>query len=208
MLMLDGRSAAASIDAKMATLAAGVDFTLECWYMPQELKGRRGLLSKAELSEYGLFVSDGAPEFFVHLNGSYKTVKGKRGTLQPGHWHHIAGVYDGNELRLYLNGSLIAKKAASGQRTVNQLPFMIGSDVDGAGKPTSYTTGRVDEVRLSAAAVYSGTRIDLERRLSHERDTVFLFHMDGDLGPWIYDEGNGQRHAQRLGSARVEIIQE
>ena len=207
VLNLDGRGACAQVPSDKLALPAGADFTLECWYKPGELKGRRGLLSKAEGSEFGLFASDGTPEFFVHLNGSYKTVKGPKGALVSSRWHHIAGVYDGQQLRLYLNGALVNTTPASGQRTRNDLPMIIGGDVDSAGKPTSLATGQLDEVRLTFAAAYSGRLIETERRLPHDRDTLLMFHMDGDLGPWIYDASTRHSHAQRLGAAQVVVLE-
>ncbi len=206
VLLLDGQSACARVASNKINLPPSADFTLECWYKPGELKGRRALLSKAESSEFGLFVSDGTPEFIVHLDGSYKIIKGPKGVLVTTHWHHLAGVYDGRELRLYMNGMLIGRTPASGGRTLNDLPFLIGADVDSAGKPVSFATGRVDSVRLTQAALYSGQVIQKERRLHHDRDTLLMFNMDGNLGPWIYDASTGHRHAERHGTVRVEIL--
>jgi hypothetical protein len=206
VLLLDGKGACARVASNKINLPASADFTLECWYEPAELNGRRALLSKAESSEFGLFVSDGTPEFIVHLNGSYTVIKGPKGVLVTTRWHHLAGVYDGRELRLYMNGMLIGRTPASGGRTLNDLPFMIGADVNSAGKPVSFATGRVDAVRLTQAAIYSGPVIKKERRLQHDRDTLLMFNMDGDLGPWIYDESTGHRHAERQGAALVEIL--
>jgi len=49
--------------------------------------------------------------------------------------------------------------------------------------------------------------IETERRLPHDRDTLLMFHMDGDLGPWIYDASTRHAHAQRLGAAQVVVLE-
>jgi hypothetical protein len=40
------------------------------------------LLAKTESSEYGIFVTDGTPEFSVHLDGRYRTAKSTDTTLK------------------------------------------------------------------------------------------------------------------------------
>ena len=117
-------------------------------------------MAKTESSEYGIFVSDFGVEWSVHVDGAYRTVKAPEGTLEQDRWHHLAGVWDGREVRLYVDGRLVGTTPAPGQRTTNALPLIVGADVDRAGNPTSHSAGRIDEVRLAASALYSGPRIE------------------------------------------------
>lgn len=208
VLALDGRSARIEIPSKDLQLPAGVPLTLECWYMPGDLAGRRGLVAKTESSEFGLFVSDYGVDWSVHLDGAYRSARAPAGTLERDRWHHLAGVFDGSEVRLYVDGQLVDRQEASGQRTLNDLPLMIGADVDRQGRPTSFATGRIDEVRLSDEALYSGRTIDLERRLPAARDALLHLRMDGMVGPWLHDEGRNGLHPTLSGSARLERISE
>jgi hypothetical protein len=93
--------------------------TVEAWIRPEGFSGRTGLLAKTESSEYGIFVTDGKPHFAVHLNGSYAVAQSTEPILKVGEWQHIAGVFDGREVRLYLDGRLIEATPASGARTPN-----------------------------------------------------------------------------------------
>ncbi len=43
----------------------------------------------------------------------------------PG-WHHLAGVYDGNFVKLYLDGELINQQPAKGQLCANSVPVILG----------------------------------------------------------------------------------
>jgi PKD repeat protein len=68
--------------------------------------------------------------------------------ISVGVWTHIAGVYDGSYLRIYINGVQDAYAAASG--TI--VPSVAGYFAVGAGWPTSWQEhykGLFDEVRLS-----------------------------------------------------------
>lgn len=208
VLTLDGKGACAVIPAAQVDLPAGSHLTLECWYMPGDCAGRRGLLAKTESSEYGLFVSDYGVDWSVHVDGAYRQAAAPPGTLVRDRWHHLAGVWDGREVRLYVDGRLAASAPAVGQRTTNPLPLILGADVDRAGNPTSFSTGRLDEVRLSSAALYSGPRIEVERRLTPERDALMHLHMDGYAGPWIHDSGSRGVRARLRGAAALELISE
>ena len=208
VLTLDGRTGCVVVPSSQVDLPAGSDLTLECWYMPRDCSGRRGLVAKTESSEYGIFVSDFGVEWSVHVDGAYRTVKAPEGTLEQDRWHHLAGVWDGREVRLYVDGRLVGATPALGQRTTNALPLIVGADVDRAGNPTSHSAGRIDEVRLAASALYSGPRIELERRLTPDRDSILHLRMDGLVGPWLYDEGSRGVLCKPREGASLELISE
>jgi hypothetical protein len=66
-------------------------------------------------------------------------------SLSPGTFNHVAGVYDGANLSLYLNGVLIATKATGvAAIPVNHDPLTIGADSTGG----SNFTGVIDEPRI------------------------------------------------------------
>jgi hypothetical protein len=168
-------------------------FTLECWVKPRALHGRRGLVTKTENSEYGLFLNDAKPHASIHLDGSY--VNARSGTpLSMGEWHHVAMVFDGAELRLYVDGALRAQKPASGKRTRNALPLVIGGDVDGAGDIVSPIDGLIDGVRVSNTARYAGDRMTPSKRLQVDAATVLLMDMDAHRGPFVPSRDRSTRH--------------
>ena len=47
------------------------ELTLECRFKADTFAGRTGLVTKTENSGYGIFISDGKPDFSVNLNGKY-----------------------------------------------------------------------------------------------------------------------------------------
>ncbi|HRQ72876.1 MAG TPA: metallophosphoesterase [Phycisphaerales bacterium] len=176
--------------------------TIECWMQARSFGERTGLVCKTESSDYGIFVSRGRPEFFVYLGDRYAEVGPGEATLEVGRWHHVAGVYDGREVRLYVDGALVASVERTGRRRTNRLPLMIGADVDGRGAAVSHFDGQIDGVRLSRVARYSGERFTPERRHAPDADTLLLLNMDGRVGPWMYDESPNRAHATVRGGWR------
>lgn len=182
-------------------------FTLETWYRANEFRSRQGILNKTENSEFGFFLSNGRPEFFVHLGGKYHVAQSAEPMLETNAWTHLAGVFDGNEVRVYVNGQLVGRTPARGARTLRDLPFLIGADVDGNGNPTSSFFGEIDEVRLSTTARYSGDSFQPERRHEADDRTHLLLHMDAVIGPWVYDSSGHGRHPEIRGGAHVRSAQ-
>jgi len=69
-------------------------------------------------------------------------------------WHHVAGVWDGSEMRVYVDGVLGGTTPFAGSIGYDANPVIIGADDDGGGQPgCCYFVGSIDEVRLTAAAL-------------------------------------------------------
>lgn len=198
-LDFDGVDDAVLVPSRAASVPQG-PFTLECWFNARDYAGRRGLVAKTENSEYGFFVSDGVLWFASHLGGSYRERR-IEGVLKTGQWQHVAGVYDGSQLRTYVDGELVASLDVDEgwSRRTNGLPLVIGADVAGGGRPTSFFEGTIDEVRLSTTARYSGERFTPARRLGSDEHTVALYTFDRELGPYVLDASGNGHHARRWG---------
>ncbi|MCB1500784.1 MAG: LamG domain-containing protein [Bauldia sp.] len=90
------------------------------------------------------------------------------GAPEPGHWVHLAGVYDGRTITLYIDGRAIGHQPTKGRIPVDDNPVTIGAEENG---PVPFVVeneldGRIDEVRLydralsarEIRALYKGTR--------------------------------------------------
>ena len=192
-MSLEGSSDAILVPSDVIEFPEG-PFTLETWFRPTKNSKRTGLLCKTESSAYGFFLSNGVPDFHVHLDGRYTIATNPSVVVEPGDWHHLAGVFDGREIRLYLDGRLIDRRTADGTRTRNALPLVIGGDVDGSGNMVSPFTGHVDGVRLSSTARYQGDAFEPARRHPTDEATVLLLNFDADHGAWVYDESPRASH--------------
>jgi hypothetical protein len=65
--------------------------------------------------------------------------------ITPGRWHHIAGVYDGKKMYLYVDGALDASQEAWGPIGTNDNPVLIGENGQ---EPNRFWNGLIDEVRV------------------------------------------------------------
>jgi hypothetical protein len=178
-------------------------FTLECRVNPDKIEASSGILAKADDSEYGFIAHGRVVAFIVHLGGKYAVVKSGP-VLNAGQWTHLAGVYDGKELRLYVDGKPVASTPASGSRTRNEFPLYIGADPDGEGKPSRAFPGWVDEIRLSKAAVYQEAFTPADRHAATP-DTVLLFHADRMVGGRLPDQSASKAHAVLVGKASLAV---
>ncbi len=203
VLSLDGRTGYLAIPDAALDVPDG-PLTVECWFKAEAHTSRVGLITKTEGSDYGIFLWSGRPEFSVFLDGRYRDADADDSVRVSLHeWHHIAGVFDGTEVRLYLDGEIIAHAPASGERRTNTLPFLVGADVTGSGVGTSHFDGQIDAVRITRRAVYSGDRFEPARRLESDADTAALYNMDGRLGRWLIDQSGSGITAKLVGNATL-----
>ncbi|MCA8962257.1 MAG: LamG domain-containing protein, partial [Planctomycetes bacterium] len=200
-LTLDGRGSCVKVRSENASPPDG-PLTLECWVNAPSYSGRRPIVAKSETSEYYLFASEGKPSFGVHVGGQYVTAEPTDLTLTPNQWIHLAGVFDGREVRLYVDGKLVASKLGAGDRTKNALPLYVGADPNRRGEPVDTLLGRIDEVRLSDTARYADDTFVPTPRHEPDARTLLLLHCDHDLGPFTIDHSPAGAHPMRLGQAK------
>lgn len=197
-LTLDGVDDCVRVAHEDLTLADG-PFTIEGWLCAERFGARVGFLNKTENAEFGLFVNEGQPEFLVNLDGKYVAAKAPNPVLQAKRWHHLAGVFDGSEVRLYVDGRKVAATPGSGKRRMNTLPLMVGADVTKEGGATSFLHAAIDDVRVSQIARYSTDSFTPTRRARVDDATSLLLHMDAIVGPWCFDASASQAHPRVLG---------
>lgn len=184
-LEVTDEQAAIRVEAAEIEMPTDSPITLEAWVLPTDNNGFNAIIAKTQGSEYAFFSDEGVPQFDLNLDGDYVTVTGED-KLSTTRWTHLAGVYDGKQVRLFINGKLASQQAAKGNRRANALPLFIGADPDRAGNPTRPFNGKIDEVRLTKAALYTA-EFEPARRLKPQSDTALLLHLDKRLGPFTLD---------------------
>jgi len=98
---------------------------------------------------------DGVPKFGVHTAVGGMTPKPGTGSTPLGQWAHLAGVYDGSHVALYVNGVLRQSLAKSGPISASSRPVLIGANANGVDPLAANENLRadVDEVRLYSRAL-------------------------------------------------------
>ena len=92
----------------------------------------------------------------LHVGGEWKwsTVKGAPGIVEADKWQHLAMVWDGSAITAYLNGVIIGEGAVEGTLDTTDDPLYIACSGPDGGEV--YTTGLIDEVRISDRALSIG----------------------------------------------------
>ena len=176
-------------------------FTVEAWVNPTKLNDSRAVVAKTQSSEYAIFLHDGRPQFDVHINGTYISPQANE-PVEANTWTHLAGVYDGAQAKLFVNGKLVQSLVATGDRTTNTLPLFVGADPDGYGNPTREFGGQIDEVRLSTVARYVGD-FSPETRYDRDDKTLLLLHLDNAVGPFLRDDSSDAATVLKNGRATI-----
>ena len=195
-LTVETDASAVEVRSDLINLPDG-PMTIESWVKPSRTSGFNAIIAKTQSSEYALFFDEGVPQFDIHLDGKYRSAKGTQ-KMPTTKWTHLAGVYDGQTVKLFVNGAEAGSIEASGKRKTNKLPLFIGADPDNASQPTRCFHGLIDEVRLSAAAVYA-EKFKPAKTLEASESTKLLMHLDKHVGPFAFDRSE-QNSTLTMGS--------
>ncbi len=134
---------------------AGDQLTLELWVFPRRWNGHGPLLTKGD-HQYGLQqTAADYLEFFVVNGGRRISVTATTPDGWEGQWHHLAGVYDGAELRLLVDGVVVSSFAHSGTIDHDPFPVNIGrnAELHGMEHPGELSNALIDDVRIFARAL-------------------------------------------------------
>jgi hypothetical protein len=160
-------------DAASLDVTSGL--TLEAWVNPTTLAsadaGWVAALAKDHKNSgndiaYALYAANGTgtpPALHLLINGSDVGVQGTS-VLSLNTWTFLTGTYDGANMRLYVNGALVATQSRTGSITTTADPFHIGGDWSG-----EMFTGLIDNVRvynraLSASEIQSDMTTPISAR--------------------------------------------
>jgi hypothetical protein len=129
--------------------------TVTAWIKVQKFdKWWQALVTKGD-SSWRLYREGDSNNLGFHCDGvrsaqePWATVQG-RTVVNDGKWHHVAGVYDGLRMALYVDGQLDASCEASGRIQTNNYPVVIG---DNAQTPGRQWSGLIDDVRIYSYAL-------------------------------------------------------
>jgi hypothetical protein len=137
-------------DSASLSFSAGSDFTFTAWARIRDcqVSGSKVVQKKQSGNEaivIQCYDVDGLARF--NVRDSNKVSVGSKGTtnIEDNAWHHLAGVKEGNNLTIYVDG--IPEGSASGSFTGNwnDGDIRIGHSVDGGAR---LVDGQIDDVRI------------------------------------------------------------
>ncbi len=167
------------------TLRMDGPFTLEAWIRPVDVKRDKPqtIISRWQTvgaqRGFALQISpSGKINFLVSPEGSTTVEQTGESILSAGVWHHVAAVYNGQDLRLYLNGILDGKPLPfSGPVYTSNNPIYLGALVDN--RVDQFYKGVIDE-----AGIYN-------RPLNETEILAHFGNLQGLAGLWHFNERGG-----------------
>ncbi|MDA0833293.1 MAG: SUMF1/EgtB/PvdO family nonheme iron enzyme [Planctomycetota bacterium] len=129
--------------------------------------------------------------------------------------HHAALVWEGETLRLYVDGKLQRSGGTRSDADVtppdpNVIPskldaFLLGAAVGSDGETlTRYFKGTIDELRISNGGRYQG-EFTPESHLNADEAAIVLYHFDEGQGDVLTDSSGNNHHGKIIGANWVTI---
>ena len=180
--------------------------TLEAWICVASQKAYAGIISNiydtgSTESGYGLLL-DGKSGIYFGLkvpSVGIQYLSSGANTIILNQWHHIAGTYDGQEMKLYVDGIEKAKKAYAGNN-INYNPendLLFGMFKDN--NEFHAVAGKIAEIRLwKVVRTQQEIQNNLYQRLAGNES--------GLVGYWPLNEGSNNIAYDRTSNANHGVI--
>ncbi|HEY9175553.1 MAG TPA: glycoside hydrolase family 2 TIM barrel-domain containing protein [Verrucomicrobiae bacterium] len=133
--------------------------TLEVVLKPAPGSGHRTFLSKGD-TQWALQETDDGLQFFVFGDGRWNTVNAPRPADWLGQWHRVAGTFDGQTLRLFVDGKAVGEAACTAKVNRNAFPVMVGNNAEHLARSVS---GVIREARIYSRALTAAELADTNR---------------------------------------------
>lgn len=126
-----------------------VSFSL--WINPDRINGKQTIIRiiNADISGISCFLNNSTIVICCDKGDYILNCFDSGYRPAPGEWLHVAGIFTGDELSLFLNGELSGNIYITGASPIDQVSAEIGFD-SGLGR---YFTGTIDDVRIFGRAL-------------------------------------------------------
>ena len=179
-IYFDGGDLVDANGAQTNFLSAKSTATWEAWVYPTTPTGTRTIVAKdvwrLQLynSEVRMYINTSSYAAWVLFSGT---------TVPTNTWSHVATVLSGGKLKAYINGTYVGEADVPGTIDSDDDPLRIGTDFNGG----DWFLGRIDEVRISDIARYSGNFTSPKADFQADNNTVLLWHLDEGSGTTVGD---------------------
>ena len=137
----------------------------------------------------GLLLGEKKIELWLHISGDYEKIYSDEIKLDS--YYTIVGVYDGNEMSIYIDGKKISSSQVNGNIQSINMPILLGGNPTQNGAPynvsyTTFTDALVFDSALSETEIreYFGETIDkdkvLNKYVNTESDQKLLLYYKFD----------------------------
>jgi len=144
--------------------------------------------------------------FSVNALGGDRKTKGmvsasQPNSVRPGEWVHVAGVWDGKNPRIFINGVEGTGRADWPGLSYPKLGLRLG--VREVQPISNAFQGQIDEIRISKSVRYS-KNFTPTKRYTTDADTLALYHFDEGQGDKLTDSSGNGHHGKVVGAKWVK----
>ena len=174
-MVFDGASSVIEVPHHESLFPGGDELTIEAWFKPASFPGghppiaRKGSVPE---SGWGFDTPGGKIRGFVYTAPGDAAVAQGATPMKVDTWHHLAMVYDGKEIRIYLDGELDGEVARKGDINKNEASVWIGKKAI----ESVWLDGTIDELRILNIAI---TQEQIQKDM--EEGIVFAVEVTGKL---------------------------
>jgi hypothetical protein len=175
------------------------EFTLEAWVKP-EVEGEYGhLFVKEDTAEEqtAYAITKHESRLLARLGIPGVEEESPTETLELGSWQHIAATYDGDRVRLYVNGELVGDAAVAEILSTDGALRIGGADLWWSDEGFK---GRIDEVRIYNRALGAG-------EIGGDSAAPIQTPQQGPLAAYSFDEGEGETVEDLTGNGHTATIE-
>ena len=165
-MMFDGASSLIEVPHQESLFPGGDELTIEAWFKPTSFPaGHPPIARKGSVPEsgWGFDTPGGKIRGFVYTAPGDAAVAQGTTPMKLDTWHHLAMVYDGAEIRIYLDGELDGEIARKGDINKNEASVWIGKKAI----ESVWLDGTLDELRiLNIAITQEQIQTDMEEGIT------------------------------------------
>jgi len=152
-IVYNGTSSVIEVPHDDSLLPGGDQMTIMAWYKPTSLAaGYPAIARKGSVAQkgWGFDMPNGNIRGFIYLAATQAAVIATGSTiLETDQWQHVAMVYDGEEIRVYLDGELDGSADCSGDINENDFSVWISKKADEA----NFFDGVMDDLAILNVAL-------------------------------------------------------
>lgn len=155
--------------------------TIEAWIYPTENDKWSMIANKWNKKGYflGILPDGGGLRLSINQTDGQCTSN----PIEFYNWMHVAGTYDGEEIKLYQNGNQIAHREFSGAIPETNVPFQMSKQSNS--NSWGFFSGSLADIRLWN---YARTQAEIQASMSHR----LVGNESGLVGYWPLNEGSGK----------------
>jgi len=154
------------------------NITIEAWLKHDNTESEFIVAKREASNAYSLYTSaTHTPGFEVFIGGARRYVEGST-VLSAATWYHVVGTYDGENLRIYLNGEINGTTPQTGNIDSTTDPVRIGWAI----ADFFSFDGIIDEVRISNVARSAAW---IKASFETERDDLLGFGSEEEAAPFV-----------------------